>query len=127
MRIINYEKEIKDIEQATILDIREAFVSYTSPDAAWLQWLNDMGFVMFTKYVLRMQKVFVDFVTGHPIRAEIALLGQEITDSTLGWEPDTITENSMITSGVDFYSPGVMKILENLVVPQMVTNVRTIL
>lgn len=120
-------KEIKDIEQATILDIREAFVSYTSPDAAWLQWLNDMGFVMFTKYALRMQKVFVDFVTGHPIRATVALLGQEITDSTLGWEPDTITENSMITSGVDFYSPGVMKILENLVVPQMVTNVRTIL
>ena len=46
----------------------ESFVNYDLPSHRTLQYLNDMGLVMFTKYYLRIQKVIMRLVREHPAR-----------------------------------------------------------
>lgn len=88
--------------------------------------MNDMGFIMFTKYMVRIQKVIQDGVTKHPIRFALALLGQEMLDQTFGWEPDDIAEKSMYRRGMDnmFYMPGFTGIIGNIVEPQMYSYIK---
>ena len=116
------------MEKNVLNEIRDMYINYAKPDAAWLQWANDMGFVMFTKYVLRIQRIIELVMQGHPIRAAAALFGQEAMVSATGWEPDDISEKALLTNGIGaIYAPDYMKMFESLLVPQMVTNVRSVL
>lgn len=47
----------------------EAFVNYDIPTNKFIQYLNDMGLIMFTKYYLRIQKVLVQLYRDHPGRS----------------------------------------------------------
>jgi hypothetical protein len=47
----------------------EAFIFYDVPTDRRTQYLNDMGFVRFTKYYLRIQKVLLALHRGNPGRA----------------------------------------------------------
>ena len=49
--------------------ISDAFVNYDIPSGRALQYMNDMGFLMFTKYYLRIQRVIFNTVREHPARA----------------------------------------------------------
>lgn len=51
----------------------DSFVNYDLPSHRKLQYMNDMGFVMFTKYYLRIQKVIAHLYAENPGRA-LALL-----------------------------------------------------
>lgn len=46
----------------------DSFVNYDLPSHRTLQYLNDMGIVMFTKYYLRIQKVIMRLVREKPAR-----------------------------------------------------------
>ncbi|MBO6277681.1 MAG: hypothetical protein J6N20_09655, partial [Pseudomonas sp.] len=46
----------------------DSFVNYDIPSHRTLQYLNDMGLVMFTKYYLRIQKVIMRLVREKPAR-----------------------------------------------------------
>lgn len=46
----------------------DSFVNYDLPSHRTLQYLNDVGLVMFTKYYLRIQKVIMRLVKEHPAR-----------------------------------------------------------
>ena len=46
----------------------DSFVNYDLPSHRTLQYLNDMGIVMFTKYYLRIQKVIMRLVKEKPAR-----------------------------------------------------------
>jgi hypothetical protein len=49
----------------------DSFVNYDLPSHRTLQYLNDMGIVMFTKYYLRIQKVIMRLVKDRPARGLI--------------------------------------------------------
>lgn len=69
---------LKDpLSQADALRLAEdSFVNYDLPSHRTLQYLNDMGIVMFTKYYLRIQKVIMRLVRERPARGLI-LVGLE--------------------------------------------------
>lgn len=120
------KEEAKAIDEELAINIRDAFVNYSQPDSRIMQYMNDMGFIMFTKYMVRIQKVIQDGVGKHPIRFALALLGQEMLDQTMGWEPDDIAEKSMYRRGLDnmFYMPGFTGIIGNIVEPQMYSYIK---
>lgn len=55
----------------------DAFINYDLPDSKLIQYANDIGLVMFTKYLQRIQRVIRQGVTKHPLSFTMALLGQE--------------------------------------------------
>jgi hypothetical protein len=68
----------------------EAFINYDVMDSKLVQYANEMGLIMFTKYLIRIQKVIRKGVMRHPIQFISALLGQavlfdleDITNSTM--------------------------------------------
>ena len=54
----------------------DAFINYDIPSHRNLQYMNDMGFVRFTKYYLRIQKVIARLYADSPGRA-LAMLAFE--------------------------------------------------
>ena len=53
---------------------RQTFVNYDVPTHQALQYLNDTGFLWFTKYYLRIQAVITQLVRENPLRV-LALIG----------------------------------------------------
>jgi hypothetical protein len=51
----------------------DSFVNYDLPSHRTLQYLNDMGIVMFTKYYLRIQKVIMRLMKERPARGLIMM------------------------------------------------------
>jgi hypothetical protein len=71
---------------------RKAFVNYDVPTHKGLQYLNDMGFLWFTKYYFRIQAILIELVRENPLRAlEVMMMFEYIFDI-----PD-ILDSSMLT------------------------------
>jgi hypothetical protein len=69
---------------------KDAFIIYPDPDSKLMQYLNDIGLVMFTKYLTRIQKVIGKGAIDYPLNFLLSLFGQnyigdisDITDSSL--------------------------------------------
>jgi hypothetical protein len=70
--------------------IKAAFINYDVPTSKALQYLNDTGLVLFSKYYLRIQRVLLELYQEHPARAILlAILGGFMTGLT------TIQDSSM--------------------------------
>ena len=52
--------------EASINMITDIFINYDLPTHKALQYLNDIGFVMFTKFFIRTQKVILHIMKEHP-------------------------------------------------------------
>lgn len=64
------------------------FINYDVPTAKGLQYLNDMGVVMFTKYNLRIQKALFQLLKKRPATAMIqALFINSFTNMEAGIDP----------------------------------------
>lgn len=61
---------------AAIQEVSEAFVNYDIPMHRSIQFMDDMGLMMFTKYFLRMQKVLLKMGRENPARV-LALAAAE--------------------------------------------------
>lgn len=59
----------------------DAFINYDIPSHRKLQWANDMGFVMFTKYLIRIQKVILHLARNHPLSSLTTLLLNQYIDA----------------------------------------------
>lgn len=55
-------------KEAAIQEVSEAFVNYDISMHRNIQFMDDMGFMMFTKYFLRMQKVLLKMGRENPAR-----------------------------------------------------------
>ena len=116
------DAESKEMEKSIIREIRDTYINYNSPDSPLWQYVNDMGFVLFTKYAMRIQRVLLNLLRGHPIRAAAALIGQEVMSGAVGWDPSDAFEKSVFVGGTDIiYSPSVMKMFESVVTPHLYT------
>lgn len=65
---------------AAIQAASDAFINYDIPSHRKLQWANDMGFVMFTKYLIRIQKVILYLARNHPLSSLTTLLLNQYMD-----------------------------------------------
>jgi hypothetical protein len=77
--------------QANIRTIVDTFINYDVPTGRELQWLNDMGIMMFTKFFFRIQKVILSTFKDNPAnylsyRAFESMTGEhsDIMDSLMG-------------------------------------------
>lgn len=63
--------------EAAVQEASDAFVNYDIPMHRGMQYSDDMGLTMFTKYFLRIQKVLVKVMREHPARVlTMVLLNQ---------------------------------------------------
>jgi hypothetical protein len=65
---------------AAIQAASDAFINYDIPSHRKLQWANDMGLVMFTKYLIRIQKVILYLARNHPLSSLTTLLLNQYMD-----------------------------------------------
>jgi hypothetical protein len=72
--------------------ILNAFVYYNKPSGAMEEYLNQMGFIMFTKYAKRIQRVIANTATEYPIRSLMTVM----VDGFL-IDVDTIQGQSLFT------------------------------
>lgn len=69
----------------------DSFINYDIPAHRTMQYLDDMGILMFTKYFLRIQKVLLKLVREHPTR----VFGMMIFDHYVNLLP-LVTESSAL-------------------------------
>ena len=77
---INKKKNPLSHEEA-VRKVSDAFINYDIPSHRKLQWGNDMGLVMFTKYYIRIQKVILRTMRDDPLNATLMLLLNNYMDA----------------------------------------------
>lgn len=86
------KEQVVSAKQKALLDVIETFVNYDIPTSPAIQYLNDIGVLMFTKFLFRIQKVIVRLFRENPANT-MALYALEhavgdlasIDDSFLPW------------------------------------------
>lgn len=83
--------------------VRDNFINYNKPNSKFLEWANQNGFVMFTKYFTRIQRVITRYGKTDPLKVLMSILAQ---DYVFG-EIDTIDDQSILTKDMGnlFYNP----------------------
>ena len=110
--VFKYKTEVEKIgKDETENLVRDLFVNYDIPDHQILQYMNETGISMFTKYPMRMLRVIFKMMRGRPIEG-IALImledyiGMNIDDpSDMGFNllnsPFSIVEDAFTQSGLE--------------------------
>lgn len=90
-------------KNSAIKTVRDAYINYNKPNSRFVEWSNQMGFIMFTKYFVRIQKAIKEHASTHPLKVVAAILGQELVIGDV----DDITDQSLLQKdlGVLFYNP----------------------
>jgi len=73
----------------------ENFVNYDIPTHKGVQYLNDMGVVMFTKYYMRIQKPLVRMVGENPARFMMMLMAQSFLGFSAPSDSSFLTNNPL--------------------------------
>ena len=91
--------------------IIETFINYDLPTHKAIQYLNDIGFIMFTKFFIRTQKVIFHIMKEHPanVLATVALQG------AFGDVSDILDSNAIGTSLLDKTNPVPLTLVGSLV------------
>jgi len=108
-------QEMSKLKKDTIKEITNAFINYGKPDSVVLQWMNDVGLIMFTKYAIRIQKVWKDGIAKHPLRFMMAAMAQEIAYLDI----DDITDKAITDQSLSdfFFTPEATDNIERALVP----------
>lgn len=117
-----YLKWAKEARHSQLLD---SFINYSRPNGNFEEYMNRMGFFMFTKYVKGIQRVILQAGTKYPLKTLTTLLG-----ASLALDIDNIQDQSFLTKGFDYqgdfgvtnifpvYSP--IEQLMNVITPALV-------
>ena len=90
-------KEYKEKFEDVIEEVVETFINYDIPTSPELQWLNDMGIFMFTKFMLRIQRIIYKTVKERPASSLlVSLLKRMMTGTNLSY----ISDSSIIDANV---------------------------
>ena len=118
---VDYNKLIELVEKKYNYDRKEfvalnttkdAFIVYGTPDSKLLQYMNDMGLVMFTKYFVRIQRVIRKGVVDHPISFLLAVLGQAAI-----MDIDDVHDQSLFTKDLTNIFHGPIDVLTKALYP----------
>jgi len=111
--------EVEELTKKMMINVRDAFVNYSKPDSKLIQYMNDMGFIAFSKYAIRIQLGIQDLLKGKPLRFMLAAIGQELMTEVTGYNPDDIVESSFLHKDPSrwLYIPGAEDIIKSVVEP----------
>ena len=84
-----FRKVATDYRRNLVLN---AFINYNKVSGPVEEYLNKMGFIMFTKYAKRIQRVIGETGVKYPLKSALTLL----FDSYI-WDMDTIQDQSLFT------------------------------
>ena len=110
--VFKYKTEVEGIgKDETENLVRDLFVNYDLPDHQIIQYMNETGISMFTKYPMRMLRVIFKMMKGRPVEGIMLILledfiGFNIDDPTdIGLNilnsPFGIVEDAFTQSGVE--------------------------
>lgn len=100
-------------EKEAIQEARDAFINYDLPMHRHLQYMDDMGLMMFTKYFFRIQRVLVKLARDNPLRVMLTVALQHFYD--LG--PIVLDSSAVAKLGNNPLTTGILqypKSLDNL-------------
>ena len=83
--------------------VRDNFINYNKPNSRFVEWANQMGFIMFTKYFTRIQRVIHRYGKTHPIKLFLSIIAQDYIFGEL----DTFDDQSILSKDMGnlFYNP----------------------
>ena len=88
--------KVNKIDHETALqETIDTFVNYDLPTSKEMQWLNDMGLFMYTKFFFRIQRIILNSVYKNPANAAAL----EIAQQSIMDMPD-IVDSNIIASGI---------------------------
>jgi hypothetical protein len=90
----------KYTEQQVIQIITDAAINYNAADPKVLQYLNDISFVRFSKFFLRIQNVIHYLALEHPTEAALMLISQYMFANT-----DDVFDYTLIHKNYDALFP----------------------
>jgi hypothetical protein len=90
----------KYTEQQVIQIITDAAINYNAADPKVLQYLNDISFVRFSKFFLRIQNVIHYLALEHPTEAALMLISQYMFANT-----DDVLDYTLIHKNYDALFP----------------------
>jgi len=89
-------------KDAAILQVIDAFINYDVPTSPELQYLNDMGILMFSKFLFRIQRIIFNIFKDNPVNA----LSIQALQVGFGNVPDITDSNLLTTSLISrIYNP----------------------
>jgi len=96
-RFALYQHHLKNgmNKDQALADIIETFINYDIPTSKFMQYMNDSGALLFTKFLFRIQKVILKSMKGQPAN-NLALYSLQ---SVLGDASD-ITDSNLLTHGL---------------------------
>jgi len=83
-----YKERMQDI----LNEVVETFVNYDTPTSPEMQYMNDIGFMMFTKFLFRIQKVVYKTVTERPASTLSFLMLRSLS----GVDVPTISDSTLL-------------------------------
>lgn len=101
-RLAVYEYKVENgmkPEEALRL-VERAFVNYSYHDSPYVKWLNDVGFVRFTKYLFRTQKTIAqDMLGDKPVTTAVAIAAKSVLKAVV-----ETPFNSFLPTKIERYS-----------------------
>lgn len=96
------KKELEKLESDISNVVLDTFINYNVLDNKALKWFQDMGFAMFVKFFIRIQRVIKNNGLKKPIPLLLSLLGQELL-----LDVEDVTDHSLLTKnyGAMFHNP----------------------
>lgn len=107
--LISQKKDALGKEDA-VQAASEAFVNYDIPMHRAMQYMDDMGLMMFTKYFLRIQRVIQKMIKEHPAR----VLGLAAFNGFHDLGPIVLDSSAVFRIGNNPFSTGPLTLLESL-------------
>jgi hypothetical protein len=103
-------KSVGKSKEDAIHEASEAFVNYDIPMHRSLQYMDDMGLMMFTKYFMRIQRVLLKTAREHPAR----MLGLAALNSLYDLGPIVLDSSAVFRVGNNPFSAGPVTLLQSL-------------
>lgn len=75
--------------------LRNAFINYNKPNSPLIEWANQVGLIMFTKYYIRIQRFLLMFGKENPLKTILLLITDEVLQ-----DPATVNDSSILNNGV---------------------------
>jgi len=78
-----WDTKVKKMDRRTAIhESLDTFIYYNMPQNVVLQYMNDMGPLMFTKFFFRIQPIIMRTFRRNPVRATLALTAQQAFSSS---------------------------------------------
>jgi len=94
-------------------EVVRAFIAYDVPLNPYVKYANDMGFILFVRYWLRIQSVGLRLAKNEPSALAFALVMQDMADI----DPADIYESHILLGNILPPEGGIDKILSEVAIP----------